>query len=58
MKKKVKGKNKVGIVMGEYKRGTLRSGSGKKVTNKKQAIAIAMHESGQTKKKNPKKKSK
>lgn len=28
--------------MGEYKRGTLKSGSGKKVTSRKQAIAIAM----------------
>ena len=28
--------------MGEYKRGTLKSGSGKKVTSRKQAIAIGM----------------
>jgi len=28
--------------MGEFKRGTLRSGSGKKVTSRKQAVAIAM----------------
>jgi len=37
---------KVGKVMGEYKRGTLHSGSkkGKKVTNRKQAIAIALSE--------------
>jgi len=31
--------------MGEYKRGTLRSGSGKKVTSRKQAVAIAMSQS-------------
>jgi hypothetical protein len=30
--------------MGEYKRGTLKSGSGKKVTSRKQAIAIGMSE--------------
>ena len=34
--------NKVGKVMGEFKRGTLRSGSGKKVTNPAQAKAIAL----------------
>ena len=28
--------------MGEFKRGTLKSGSGKKVTSRKQAVAIAM----------------
>lgn len=28
--------------MGEYKRGTLKSGNGKKVTSRKQAIAIGM----------------
>tara|TARA_R100000742_G_C4264246_1_gene82137 strand:- start:330 stop:473 length:144 start_codon:yes stop_codon:yes gene_type:complete len=33
--------NKVEKVMGEFKRGTLKSSSGKKVTNRKQAIAIA-----------------
>jgi len=38
-------------VMGEFKRGTLRSGSrkGPKVKNPKQAVAIAMNESGQSK---------
>jgi hypothetical protein len=44
-------KDKVHVVMSEYKRGTLHSGSGAKVTNPKQAVAIAMHESGQSKKK-------
>lgn len=38
-------KDKVHVVMSEFKRGTLRSGGGgKKVTNRKQAIAIAMSE--------------
>ena len=36
--------------MGEYKRGTLKSGSGKKVTSRKQAIAIAMSEAGKARK--------
>lgn len=30
--------------MKEYKKGTLKSGSGKKVTKRKQAIAIALSE--------------
>lgn len=39
--------------MGEYKRGTLHSGSkkGPKVTSRKQAIAIAMSEAKMSKKK-------
>ena len=37
-------KSKMEKVMGEYKRGTLKSGSGKKVTSRKQAIAIGMSE--------------
>jgi len=41
---------KVRKVMKEYKEGKLKSGSGKKVTDKKQAVAIAMSESGQKKK--------
>lgn len=48
-RKKLRGKEKVGVVMGEFKRGTLHSGSGAKVKNRKQAIAIAMNESGQSK---------
>lgn len=44
-------KDKVETVMHEYGRGTLHSGSGAKVTNKKQAIAIAMSEAGKSKKK-------
>lgn len=41
-------KKKVEKVMHEYKHHTLKSGSGKKVKNRKQAIAIAMSESGQS----------
>jgi hypothetical protein len=39
-----KGKEKVATVMREFKRGTLRSSSGQKVRNRKQAIAIALSE--------------
>ena len=40
-----KGHKKVGKVMGEYKEGELHMGrSGKKVTSRKQAIAIALSE--------------
>ena len=53
---KMSGKKKVGKVMGEYKRGTLKSSSGKKVTKRKQAVAIAMSEAGMAKKKAKKKK--
>lgn len=44
---------KVGKVMGEYKEGTLHSGSkkGPAVTSKKQAIAIALSEASKTGKK-------
>jgi hypothetical protein len=46
-----KGKmEKVGKVMTEYKEGTLHSGKGGKVVkDKKQAIAIALSEAGQSK---------
>jgi hypothetical protein len=49
---------KVHRVMGEFKRGQLRSGSkhGPQVKNRKQAIAIAMSESGQSKGKRARKK--
>jgi hypothetical protein len=45
--------SKVQTVMGEYKAGTLHSGSktGPKVTNPKQAIAIALNQAGLSKKK-------
>lgn len=36
--------NKVKKVMGEFKRGTLKSSSGKKVKSRKQAVAIALSE--------------
>jgi hypothetical protein len=42
-------KHKVEKVMHEYKEGALKSGSGRKVKSRKQAIAIAMSESGQSK---------
>ncbi len=42
--------DKVSAVMREFERGTLHSGSGGKVTNYKQAIAIAMNEAGKKKK--------
>jgi hypothetical protein len=45
------GKATVEDVMGKYKRGTLKSGSGSKVKSKKQAVAIAMSEAGMAKKK-------
>lgn len=41
---------KVRKVMKEYKEGKLTSGSGAKVKSRKQAVAIAMSESGQKKK--------
>ena len=48
-KKPAKGNDKIGVVMGEYKKGTLHSGKpgpgkGKVVTSKKQAMAIAISE--------------
>jgi hypothetical protein len=36
-------KDKTGVVMGEFKRGKLKSGSGRKVKDRKQAIAIALN---------------
>lgn len=39
-----KQKNKVEKVMGEYKRGTLKTSAGKKVTSPKQGLAIALSE--------------
>jgi hypothetical protein len=41
-------RDKVHKVMGEYKRGKLKSGSGASVKSRSQAIAIAMKESGQS----------
>ena len=48
--KKPHGKEKVGVVMSEFKKGTLKSSSGEKVTNRKQAVAIAMSEASLSKK--------
>jgi hypothetical protein len=57
-KKASKGKKKVEKVMHEYKEGTLHSGSkkGPKVSNPKQAIAIALSEARKAGAKIPKKK--
>lgn len=51
-----KASRKVETVMREKKRGTLKSGSGKKVTSRKQAIAIALSEARKSGAKVPKKK--
>lgn len=48
---------KVGEVMHEFKEGKLKSSSGKKVTSRKQAIAIGISEAREEGKKVPKKKS-
>ena len=42
---------KVAKVMREYKAGSLKSSSGKKVTSRRQAVAIAMSEAGVAKRK-------
>ena len=47
-------KNNVEKVMGEFKRRTLKSSSGAKVTSRKQAIAIALSEAGKSKTKKKK----
>lgn len=53
-----KGRSKVHKVMKEKKEGTLRSGSGKKVTSRKQAVAIALSEARKSGAKIPKKSAK
>ena len=50
-----RGKQKVDKVMKEHKEGKLRSGSGKKVTSRKQAVAIALNEARRSGAKVPKK---
>ena len=52
-----KASEKVEKAMHEKKKGTLKSGSGKKVTSKKQAIAIGLSEARKAGGKVPKKKS-
>ena len=56
MKHPVRGQAKVGVVMKEFKRGTLKSSSGEKVKSRKQAIAIALSEAGLSRKKKKRKK--
>jgi hypothetical protein len=51
-----KAPSKVKKVMEERKKGTLRSGSGKKVTSRKQAIKIGLSEARKTGAKVPRKK--
>lgn len=55
-KKSSKGKRKVRKVMKEHKQGKLKSGSGKKVKSRKQAVAIALSEARKSGAKIPKKK--
>jgi hypothetical protein len=55
-KKASKGKTKIHKVMKEHKEGTLKSGSGKKVKSRKQAVAIALSEARKSGAKIPKKK--
>lgn len=51
-------RDKVKKVLGEFKAGTLDSGGGGKVTNPKQATAIALSEAGLSRNKRKKKKGK
>ena len=51
-----KAQSKVEKVMKERKEGTLKSGSGKKVTSRKQAIAVGLSEARKAGAKVPKKK--
>jgi len=51
-----KGKSKIHKVMKEHKQGKLKSGSGKKVKSRKQAVAIALSEARRSGAKVPKKK--
>jgi len=57
-RKSLPAKEKVGVVMSEFKHGTLHSGSGAKVSNPKQAIAIGLSEARKSGAKIPKKKAK
>ena len=51
-----KGRAKVEKVMHEYKEGTLKSGSGRKVSSRKQAVAVALSEARKAGARIPKKK--
>ena len=51
MKKKTESEKKVSKVMREYKKGDLKSSSGKKVTKRSHAIAIALSEARRKKRK-------
>jgi hypothetical protein len=51
-----KGEAKIHKVMEEHKEGKLKSGSGKKVTSRKQAVAIALSEARAAGAKIPRKK--
>ena len=50
-RKALKPKDKVETVVREFERGTLRSGSGKKVTDKSKALAIGYSEAGKSRNK-------
>lgn len=50
-RKSLPAKEKINVVMSEFKRGTLHSGSGAIVTNPKQAVAIGYSEARKGKKK-------
>jgi hypothetical protein len=52
-----KGSNKMHKVMEEFKEGTLKSGNGTKVTDRKQAVAIGLSEAREAGAKIPKKSS-
>jgi hypothetical protein len=52
-----KAQKKVGKVMREFKEGDLKSGSGNKVTSRKQAVAIGLSEARKSGAKVPRKKS-
>ena len=49
-RKHLRGQEKVGVVMHEFKHGTLHSGSGEIVHKRSQAQAIAMSEAGMARK--------
>ena len=53
----IKGKGKVEKVMHEFKGGTLKSSSGQKITDRKQAVAVALSEARQSGARIPKKSS-